>query len=129
MITYSEKVRYVIQMAKGLGAEGDNEPANVYRDVPEEDWHVPYDQIIYVGDGASDMPVFELLYEHGGMGLGVVEKSAEQWDALEKADADRRVQNLAPADYSEGSELMESLRLSVESICKLIALRKLGKGE
>jgi hypothetical protein len=42
---------------------------------------------------------------------------------------DRQVQNLAEADYSDGAELLQSLCLSVESIAKLIALRKLGKGE
>ena len=129
MITFSEKVRYVLQLAKGVGTEGANEPEDVYRNVPEEDWHVPLDQVLYVGDGASDMPVFELLNEQGGRAIGVFGDSPEQWDALEKVNQSRRVQNLAKADYSEGSELMQSLRLSVESISKLIALRRLGKGE
>jgi hypothetical protein len=31
-----------------------------------------------VGDGVSDMPVFELLKAHGGMTISVVEKSSEQ---------------------------------------------------
>jgi phosphoglycolate phosphatase-like HAD superfamily hydrolase len=129
MITFSEKVRYVLQLAKGVGTEGENEPREVYRDVPAEDWHVPLDQVVYVGDGASDMPVFELMREHGGMAIGVFEKSPDQWDALDSVNQDRRVQNLASADYSEGAELMESLRLAVESICKRIELRRQGKGE
>jgi hypothetical protein len=40
-----------------------------------------------------------------------------------------QVQNLAPADYSEDGELMKSLVLAVESICKEMQLRRLGEGE
>jgi hypothetical protein len=43
--------------------------------------------------------------------------------------ADRRVENLARADYGEDSELMRSLELAVGSIGKLIELRRLGQDE
>lgn len=129
-ITHPEKQRYILQMAKGLGVKGPNGPADVYRHVPEEKWHIPLDQVIYVGDGASDMPSFSLVNSHGGIALGVVDaERLEDWGGYEEVHAGRRVQNLAKADYAEESELMQSLRLSVESICKIIALRKLSKGE
>ena len=128
-ITYSEKVRYILALAKGVGIQGANEPREVYRDVPEREWHVPLSQIIYVGDGASDMPVFELLNGNGGMAIGVYDESATDWDALQAVSQSRRVQNLAAADYGEESELMRSLKLAVQSVCKLIALRRMGKGE
>lgn len=129
IITYPEKVRYVLQLSKGLGPSGPNAPADVYRDVPGHELHVPLDQVVYVGDGGSDMPTFALLNDHGGMALGVFKESAEDWSALSKEHEGRRVQNLAKADYGEGSELMESLRLAVESICKRVALRRLSLGE
>ena len=113
----------------GVGIQGANEPREVYRDVPEREWHVPLSQIIYVGDGASDMPVFELLNGNGGMAIGVYDESATDWDALQAVSQSRRVQNLAAADYGEESELMRSLKLAVQSVCKLIALRRMGKGE
>jgi hypothetical protein len=43
--------------------------------------------------------------------------------------ADRRVENLAPADFSEGSELLESIIDGAESMSTLIRLRKRGQGE
>jgi hypothetical protein len=39
------------------------------------------------------------------------------------------VQNLALSDYREGSELMQSLRLAIESVAKRIALRRLSQDE
>lgn len=130
VITFPEKVRYVLQLAKGLGIAGPDSPAEVYRDIPEEQWHMPLDQIVYVGDGGSDMPVFSLLNDSGGLTIGVYRaESPVEWSGHAEMRADRRVENLARADYGEDSELMRSLELAVGSIGKLIELRRLGQDE
>ena len=130
IITHPQKRRYLLQLAKGLSPDGPNGPANVYRPVDPAHWHVPLDQMIYVGDGTSDMPAFRLMHESGGIALGVVDaERVEQWGGYDQMHSGREVQNLAPADYSEGSELMQSLMLSVESICQCIELRRLSQGE
>lgn len=130
LITFQEKEQYVLQLSKGTGARGPNSPEGAYRPVAAEDLHVPLDQIIYVGDGASDLPVFERLHEHGGIGIAVSKTDRpDDWEALSEMRPHRRVENLTLADYRDGSELMESLRLAVESICSRIALRALGRGE
>ena len=131
VITYPQKVRYLMQLAKGLPLDGPDAPPDVYREVPDEDWYVPFDQMVYVGDGASDLPAFDLMEDHGGIAIGVFgpEESASGWSTNKNVHPDRRVQNLAKADYTEGAELTQSLCLAVESIAKLIALRKLGQGE
>jgi phosphoglycolate phosphatase-like HAD superfamily hydrolase len=131
VVTYPEKVRYLLALAKGLGEGGDDAPSDVYRDVPEADWHVPFDQMVYVGDGSSDLPAFDLMSSRGGVAVGVVgpEGEVSRWGSDMRVHADRRVQNLARADYTEGSELLRSLTLAVESVAKLVALRRLGAGQ
>jgi phosphoglycolate phosphatase-like HAD superfamily hydrolase len=130
IVTHPDKQRYLLQMAKGLSSDGPNAPADVYRDVPDDEWFAPLDQVVYVGDGVSDMPAFALMHDHGGLALGVVDaERIDDWEGYDKTHALRRVENLAPADYSEGSELMKSLRLAVTSAANLIALRRLGRGE
>jgi phosphoserine phosphatase len=131
VVTYPEKVRYLLQLAKGLSASGPDAPSDVYREVPDRDWHVPIDQMIYVGDGASDLPAFELVESRGGIAIGVFgpEASASGWSKGKDVHSGRRVTNLAQADFREDAELARSLMLGVESIAKLIALRKFGEGE
>lgn len=131
IISHPEKTRYMLQLAKGVSDEGDvGHPAHVYRHVPADQWHVPLDQVVYVGDGSSDMPVFALMKEHHGIAIGVYKSSsAAKWGGNSDVDAQRRVENLAPVDYREDGELMRSLQLAVESICKQIALRQLSEGE
>jgi hypothetical protein len=131
IITYPEKVHYLLQLAKGLSVEGPDAPADVFRHVPEEKWHVPFSQMIYVGDGASDLPAFELLSRQGGLSIGVFGPggSASDWGRERHMHSGQRVQNVAEANYAEDAELMQSLRLGVEAIAKLIALRRLGRDE
>lgn len=130
ILTRPEKVRYVLALCKGLDPCGANAPAHVFRKVASADWHVPLDQVVYVGDGLSDMPVFDLLADHGGLAIGVYQGDAPaEWEGLKAMDPDRRVQNLAPADYREESELMRSLALAVDSIARKVALCRLGRGE
>lgn len=130
VITYPEKVRYLLQLAKGLGTEGPSGPEDVWREVPEEDMHLPLDQMIYVGDGASDLPAFELMQRNGGLAIAVNKwGDAAAWAERTRMYPHRRVQNLAPPDFREGGELMRSCELALESIAKKIALRRLGAGK
>lgn len=130
VVTYPEKVRYLLALAKGIEVEGHDSPSDVWRDVPDDEYYVPLDQMIYVGDGASDLPAFDLMGDHGGLAIAVTKQGqTAQWGREHEVHADRRVQNLAEASYAEGSELLRSLCLATESIAKMIALRKLGKGE
>lgn len=131
IVTHPEKVRYLLQISKGPIDDGEwDRPVDVYRDLPSQRLHVPLDQIVFVGDGASDMPAFRLMRQHAGIAIGVYSAaSADRWPGLREMTDDRHVENLAPADYSEDSELMRSLLLSADSICSRIALRRLGRGE
>ena len=130
VITHPEKVHYVLALSKGIGMRGPNEPADAWRPVPDHELHVPLDQIVYVGDGASDMPAFALLNEQGGIALAVYKSErAQDWGGHGEMRPERRVENLAPADFRDGAELMESLTLALESVAKRIALRRLGRGE
>ncbi len=130
IVTYPDKIRYLLKLCKGFNIDDRKIQEDVYRDIPEEEYHVPLEQLIYVGDGDSDMPVFAYLNDHAGMSIGVFKSdNVEAWEGYEDIHGKQRVQNLAQADYREGSELMESLKLAVQSICKRVALRQMSIGE
>jgi len=130
IVTHTEKTRYLFQIAKGVSHQKDDGRTFVYRDVPPEELHVPLTQAIYVGDGASDIPCFSLLNEEQGVAIGVYkDRAPEEWGQELSMTQGQRVANLAPVDYSKDSELMRSLTLAVESICKQISLHQLSVGE
>lgn len=129
-VSYPDKIRYILKLCKGLHIDHPKIVDDVYKDVPDEEWHVPLNQIVYVGDGDSDMPAFAYLQDHKGLAIGVFQgDSVDEWEGYEEMHEGRRVQNLAASDYRADSELMQTLRLAVESIAKRIALRRLGVDE
>lgn len=130
-ISHTEKTRYLYQIATGLDREEESgRPQAVYDEVPPEELHVPLTQVVYVGDGSSDVPCFAVLNAGGGVALGLYKgDKAQNWESAKQVSAGERVANLAPVDFREGSELMRSLMLAVEKICKQIALRQLSVDE
>lgn len=129
-VIHSEKSRYLLAFAKGLDIAGANEPQDVHKEKPVEEWHVPLDQMIYVGDGASDIDAFNLMHDNGGIAIAVNQsEGGEEWEAAEHMFEGARVENLAPPDFGEGKEMRRSLTLAVEIVGKKVALRSLAKGE
>jgi hypothetical protein len=130
IVTHTEKTRYLFQIAKGFDDYQDDGKTFVYRDLPPEELHIPLSQVIYVGDGESDIPCFSLMNQQQGTAIALYKDSTpEEWGRDLKITQSQRVANLAPVDYSENSELMQSLRLAVEGLCKRIALQQLSVGE
>lgn len=129
-VTHSEKGRYLRALAKGLDIMGANEPQHVEVEQPPEDWHVPLDQMIYVGDGASDLAAFNLMRQSGGIAIAVDQSGeTDRWGAAEDMFKSARVENLAAPDYREGAEMRRSLELAVGAVARRVALRRFGHGE
>jgi phosphoglycolate phosphatase-like HAD superfamily hydrolase len=131
IISHIEKLRYLRQLSQGIHDEDEDAPPNqVFRKIPAEDLYVPLDQVVYVGDGASGLPAFGMMAEHGGIALGIfAADSPDNWKYASQLGSDSQVSNLTPPVYTDGSELMKSLTFGVERICKQIALRELSSGE
>ncbi len=129
-ISNTEKTRYLMHIVSGRDQVDGSGKSFAYRDVPASELHIPLSQVIYVGDGASDVPCFSVLNDEGGMAIGVYKGSTtDAWSHQIEVSESQRVINLAPADYRVESELMRSLTLAVESLCKQISLKQLSIGE
>ena len=129
-MTNTEKTSYLYYLSQGMDGEKDKDLMFAYSSLSNDKLRIPLTQVIYVGDGASDAPCFTVVNQNSGIGIGLYKESnAKKWSQHEKIDAHQRVANVAPPDYSEDSELMQSLTLAVEGICKQIALRRLSIGE
>ena len=126
-MTNTEKTGYLYYLSKGMDREKEKDLMYAFDSIASDQLRIPLTQIIYVEDGASDAPCFAVVNQGGGVGIGLYkEREAEKWSEQDKIDANQRVANIAPPDYRENSELMQSLTLAVESICKQIALRRLS---
>jgi phosphoserine phosphatase len=126
ILTHEEKRVYVKQLAKGTGVQGPNAPSDSHQEMDDSEMHIPFTQIIYVGDGSSDRPVFNLLHEKGGISIGLAKENAANWKEHDDIKQNQKVDGIFKIDYTEGSPLMNCLQLAIESISKRIQLRRLG---
>lgn len=127
-MTHTEKTRYLYYLSKGI-EKSNNEKDLIYNypNLPQADLHVPLNQVVYIGDGASDVPCFDAIRQYGGMSIGIYseESGARDWEHLEKISETQRLSNLVPAGFEEDSKLTQSLYLCVECIAKQIQLQQL----
>ncbi|MER0237886.1 hypothetical protein [Fulvimarina sp. MAC8] len=124
-LTHPEKARYMEALSKGFSIHGSNAPESTTKAVSDEDKAVPPNQMIFVGDGASDLQAFQYVEANGGIAIAVRQNGG--FAGAKSMHARQRPTNLAPASYAEGGEMMQSLTYAVQSIASRIALSRLGQ--
>lgn len=131
ILSHTEKLRYLYGIVRGVEKIGSvNQPFATQGQFQDDELRIPLDQIIYIGDGLTDMPCFSVVYRENGIALGIYkEESKEKWGRAAGESNEGWVSNLAVTDYSENSELVESLCLAVESIASRITLRAKTRGD
>ena len=111
------KTRSLFEIAKGSFLHKDR---GVNRKVPDDKYWAPFRNIIYIGDGPTDVPALSLVRKNGGIGIAVYDPNAprERRDArLKDMRLDSRTDLITPAIFSERGELFRYLTSSCERIC------------
>jgi hypothetical protein len=126
-ITFTEKTRFIYEIHKGLDPrETAKNPALVNKFVPEDKRRIPLSNMIYVGDGLTDIPCFSLLKASGGLGFGVFDPKQDKKTkaALEEFLQTDRVISMHAPSYEKDSELGAILRAAVANRCSAIQLQR-----
>ena len=105
-VNFTNKTQFVYRINKGiLGVSRDKE---LNDSMPDDSKRVPFTNMIYMGDGLSDVPCMKMMRAYGGQAIAVYQASNRQ--GVEKLLADGRVDFIFPADYREGMELDRTVR-------------------
>ncbi len=126
-ITFTEKTRYVFEIHKGLNPRDTwRDPVLVNKFLRPEERRVPLSNMIYVGDGLTDIPCFSLLKTSGGMGFGVFNPADEKKakEALDEFLRTDRVISMHAPNYQKGFDLGSILRAAVATRCTAIQLER-----
>ena len=126
-ITFTEKTRYIFEIHKGLDPRHTyKNPILVNKFVPDDARRIPLRNMIYVGDGMTDIPCFSLLKRADGLGFGVFDPQRETKtkEALEEFLRTDRVVSMHAPDYRPNSELGAILRAAVANRCSAIQLER-----
>ena len=103
VINYTTKTQYLYRISKGCLDETD---LAVNEKVPHEQRVMSFSQMLYVGDGLTDVPCMATLRKFGGQAIAVYRPHTKTGSThAQKLLHDRRVDNIAPADYTEGGKM------------------------
>ncbi len=97
---------------QGHSRNSNDDDLNKY--TPEDDRPVPFRNMIYIGDGLTDVPCMKLVKVNGGYSIAVYQKGKK--NKVEGLLCDKRVDFIELADYSEGSGLDATAK---DIICKM----------
>ena len=103
-VNYTSKTQFLYRINKGVFEVTENDGLNEF--MPEEKRRVPFRNMVYIGDGMTDVPSMKLVRINGGHSIAVYQQDkCAVNDLLLKG----RVDYVLKADYSEGSEIEKAV--------------------
>lgn len=119
VISDTSKTQYIFRINKGVLDVNDS----INSHMPESDRPIPFDNMIYFGDGDTDVPSMTVVMKNGGHAVAV-HKPDESNEKCRKLLEANRIDYFCPADYRDGSELDRLVKDTLRVIIARIALRE-----
>ena len=114
-VNFTTKTQFLFRINKGAYDLSDDREINQF--VEMKDRPVPFENIVYIGDGETDVPCFRLVKDLGGLSIVVFRPYTK--NARDKANhfiQDGRVHCSAPADYTNGRELDRIVKAQIDLV-------------
>ena len=105
-VNFTAKTQFVYRINKGVLDVSDDKTLN--DSMPDDSKRVPFTNMVYMGDGLSDVPCMKMMRAYGGQAIAVYQESNRV--GVEDLLAKGRVDFIFPADYSEGTALDQTVK-------------------
>lgn len=122
----TEKTKFLFAINKGITDRDTHaKPYAVNEFVAPENRRIPFPNMIYIGDGLTDVPCFSMIQRFGGQTFGVFDpkKEGSPKKAWEKLVVPKRVTTLNSPRFGKLDDLGSLLRAAVKRICLNLDLR------
>jgi hypothetical protein len=113
-VNFTAKTQFVYRINKGVLDVSNDRDLNA--SMPDDSKRVPFPNMIYMGDGLSDVPCMKMMRAYGGQAIAVYQPSNRV--GVEDLLAKGRVDYIFPADYRAGT----ALDLTVRDIIRRMAI-------
>ncbi len=119
VITDTGKTQYLFRINKGI----ENLGQSINEHMPEGERPIPFSNMIYFGDGDTDVPSMAVMRKNGGHAIAVHTPGKSRTKCVDLFRAGR-CDFFAPADYTRGSELFRRTTLLIDRILANIRLEE-----
>ena len=122
VINYTTKTQYLFRINKGVLKETNDFDLN--RSTPENEKYIAFTNMIYIGDGMTDVPSMKVVQQGGGTAIAVYDPKTHKKKAALELKEKNRVDFMCEADYSKGSAIEKAIQGIIDIAA---AKRELGK--
>ena len=112
-VDYTAKTQFLFKINKGIKEVSDNKKINEF--IALEDRPVPFEHMIYFGDGETDIPCMKMIKEHGGHSIAVYGTEAK-YATAKKLISEERVNFVCAADYSKDKDMHKVVKRVLRKI-------------
>ena len=105
-VNFTAKTQFIYRINKGVLSVSDDKALNA--SMPDERKRVPFVNMIYIGDGLSDVPCMKMMRSYGGQAIAVYQSANR--DAVEELLRKDRVDFIFPADYRVGTPMETTVK-------------------
>ena len=124
-VDYTAKTQFIFKINKGILSSHDNKKVN--ESVAEDKKRIPYPQMIYFGDGETDIPCMKIVTMFGGHSIAVYNpKNTRKKAFADKLKRQGRVSFVLPADYRRESRTFQVVCAIIDKIKADYELRRLA---
>ncbi|MDD4103574.1 MAG: HAD family hydrolase [Bacilli bacterium] len=109
-INYTQKTQFFFRIAKGVFDVTDDNSVN--KKTPS--LRIPYSNIVYIGDGMTDIACMTLVKHNGGRSIAVYPE--KESDKVRQIYIDGRCSFMCRADYTTGGDLDKVMHLIIDSV-------------
>lgn len=122
-VNYTTKTQFLFKINKGIAEVSDASRINMF--IPEDQRSVPFRNMIYIGDGTTDIPCMRLVKEKQGCAIAVYNPiDGDPKGVVRQLIDEGRVNYVAEADYSKGAKLDRIVKAVIDA---RVAEMKLGE--
>ncbi|MBR2684775.1 MAG: haloacid dehalogenase-like hydrolase [Erysipelotrichaceae bacterium] len=111
VVNYTSKTQFIFRINKGVLDVTDNKTLNA--SMAEEEKRVPFTNMIYIGDGFTDVPCMKIVRHNGGHSIAVYNGDAS---AAQDMIAHDRVDFVLKSDYRENTEMETTVKAILDLI-------------
>ncbi len=111
-VNYTNKTQFVYRINKGVLDVSNDVDLN--RSMPDDSKRVPFTNMIYIGDGLSDVPCMKMMKAYGGQAIAVYQEDSRS--KVEELLIKDRVDFIFPADYSIDGELDRTVKNIIKKV-------------